>query len=82
MPADRLASLKLAPWHLYVAASLVAVAVHGFFVESGSLTQSFVYDGIGAAAVARRPGRRLAPSTGPDRAMAPDGLRPGPVRRR
>ena len=50
MHADRRPSLRIAPWHLFVAASVVAVVVHAL-VEQDSLTQGFIYDGIGASAV-------------------------------
>ncbi|MGP1673786.1 MAG: diguanylate cyclase domain-containing protein [Candidatus Limnocylindrales bacterium] len=50
MSVDRRFALPVAPWLLYLAIGAVALAIHAM-LETGSLTQSFTYDIIGASAV-------------------------------
>ena len=50
MPDDRRFALPVAPWLVYLAIGAVALAIHAL-LETGSLTQSFTYDIIGASAV-------------------------------
>jgi hypothetical protein len=51
MTVERRPSLRVPSWLAYLAVGALAVAVHAA-METGSLAQSFLYDIIGASAVA------------------------------
>ena len=50
MPMNRLASLRVPLWMAYLAVGGLLLVVHAS-LETGSLTQSYLYDAIGASAV-------------------------------
>jgi len=50
MRADRPSLRRIAPWLAYLAAGVLGVVLHSL-LETGSLPQSFLYDGIGASAI-------------------------------
>lgn len=50
MRAARPSLRRIAPWLAYLAAGVVGVVLHSS-LETGSLPQSFLYDGIGASAI-------------------------------
>jgi diguanylate cyclase len=50
MRADRPSLRRIAPWLAYLGAGVLGVALHTV-LETGSLPQSFVYDGVGASAI-------------------------------
>ena len=66
MPMNRLASLRVPLWMAYLAVGGLLLVVHAS-LETGSLTQSYLYDAIGASAVSvaligiwrNRPDQRL-----------------------
>ena len=50
MRADRPSLRRIAPWLAYLAAGVLGLVLHAS-LETGSLTQSFLYDVIGASAI-------------------------------
>jgi diguanylate cyclase (GGDEF)-like protein len=50
MRADRPSLRRIAPWLAYLAAGVLGLVLHAS-LQTGSLPQSFLYDGIGASAI-------------------------------